>query len=1757
MQKAYALLGKRVKIQTGEVMSKIKTCNKSVFVAFCALGLSAILSVIINNSAFAAGSGIITSGDARWEYTVKDPAADRPQELSIKFYDKAPSATTVVVPSFNDVKSLVTTAGETLDNDLDTYYLRDADPDQQDTDYPSVTRRPATAATTKLDMSGTSKIQIMGVKPIIDPETETELVFGQNMVLGDEVSKTVWLPYCDVTHNSSYDCTVRSGKTYEHFEQYVPGWETMTNEERENYSPTVEEATQLVGCRFVTQSWWYENYGENACFVMYRPSYGDKPMVINHLRSGGAFAGYKLKLTNFTAENLNYIGWNSFEGSTFNSANTSITITGAPFHGGFIFQGTNVKNITINSSDTGPGLFKDCQNIESITFGNNADTIVADTFAGTNLTSFDFTNTGIKNIGAHAFEGARLTEVNFTGIERIDYQAFKDNDLYEIYLPKSINKLGVEIFRNNGNMKKATVAYDTMTSGTVLPFWVVLDNYNWYDNDAAQPATQIEELIILAPYAANEEVSATHISMDQYAHHYDDRGNYHAEKSTGSWDGGSWKNNCGMGYVSGNANYWSYIYDNMCDAMYEPEQRWAKPDEKKNVIAPKYFQGMHGLKKIVVGDGYEYIGGSAFIVDEGSWSGGWYIEDAINSCSPSDTVCTAGGGRSLEKVSLPESLKGIGSLAFGGSAYTANFEMSIPSGIEYIGQAAFKRMYPLSVDVDFANLKYLGDDAFTGTMIRNIYLHDSLEYMGWAVFHDCFFINDITFDLDIYDQNNLIIWPTTIADESMKDQYGYWAADNGYASEFRGMFGERHPGGFIGSEEVREKWGLKYESRATNYHQKFGTVTFTEKAVTAPPLVASEQYGNMGYGVVDPYNPYLPTSCSGITFNYMAADVFDISATPWKVLRPYIFNHSVIGELRLPANLEVISVASFSQAKIVEELVLPDTLKVIGDGAFDNGQSDIRVDEFTPKITKLPESLEFIGSHAFWGDTRLTADAYLPNARRIDAEAFTRTSIRDVYLPDTLEYLAPGAFDCIETLRDITIDADLATLISTPLERPDTYQYYPQSLLDYSKEFVGPWVMVMIETIGNQGFDPLSDFQSRAIDTFYTVFGKSGEKQNKIPVTTTYSDGSTYTWYKYEGVDQLDTGDTYGALILTDKNVTEIDASTGFFSGLTFGTVDMGATSWTKITEDSYAFNKANIGTLILPGGLKVVNEGAFHDATIGGEFEVPATTKTIDRAAFQGATGKIVNGLPEGVKNINEAAFYEADIADDITVPSTVTHIGKSAFNAGSKDVHYDTVTVKPALTYDNTDEQLVHQIFWNADLDKLIIESSTLPAYAEDPDLPFQQEFWSMPMDEVVLKNLVGISHTAFEGCDNLTKVDATGDPDLAVIGEQAFLNNEKLDTFLFSTGSKNKTIAIKPNAFEGTGFTELGDSSTKFDLTAAKFDASAGHAFANMPKLKKVTVPRNFSGATIPEYAFYNDALLEEASVDYKITDIKNAAFTRDDNLKRIFIWGDTIVQDQSLDGYTQPTRGNTRAVVGPTIPESTDIYAYSTSRTEAYAASEQRADMDSTFYPLDEVLYLTSNHPTVLLQEDDTDFDKSDLTVYAMRRDGVILESGSWQEFDGNAYARAGKGLNFEHMAETIAEDEAFGAVWDTPVPIAELDLSNQNFANLAYLIRPATDDPAVLTVDLKHTDKYTTYLANTNIDPRDEEREHEKEPEPEPEPTPTPQPEPEPEPTPAPEPEPEPEPDTPKTLDEVAKFGAILTGSGIAVGALLLAVRRRR
>ncbi len=1609
---------KRFKSQVGRFVVAILCC------VFCALCTSSA------HAAFEEVHDLYTDSDGvRWEWIRTQDSFEQvePVKVSLSFYDKPENATTVVVPSFEEIAAAANVSTETVH----TYYLKNTDASFQDEMLPTeYVRRDFGEPVTKLDLSKVAKIQIQGIRPILDPDVEAEIVFGPETVISDVMGKKISAIICGTmsysSWNKKYNCYDSYSKEYA-----IPGYNKMTREEQNSYAPTYD----MVGCidyRNVTQA-TYDPAQRYCSSVRTISSYV------------GVFADYKLKLTNFDAANFNYVGWETFADSDISGE--TVTINGDTLKGGNIFARSNIKYAIINTETVGAGVFRGCQNLEEITFGEGVTRIADDMFAGTNLTSFDFSTTGIKTIGPRAFEGANLTDINLDGVNRIEYMAFKDNDIRELTLPKSINYLQSQIFKGNGNMKKLTVAYDTLTSGTTLPMFVVLDNYYGASTTQGEPSGSIEELHVIAPYAEGEEVSDTHVLYADYLwryNAYDQRYMPECPDNT-SCNGNS---AAGNDYVHAQYGAWnSSYYDSYMSEDEKKyylgsgsdfEKRYAHVDTYKNVIAPIYFANLMNLHKITIDEGYEFIGASAFH----DWSGSF---DNMGA----GTVLFEGNPNSGHELNLPESLRGIGNGAFV-HKYQDQISFTIPRNIEFIGINAFFNTYFYDGDVDFPNLLALGDHAFEKTRVRNIHLYDKLQYMGAQVFSDCAFINDITFDLDVFSPDIYIAW-------ALPQRHGpQW-----YDGQFHltTEFGPRYPGSL--SVYEAERYGVRVNKDQMNNYwpMKFGTITFTEKNVS--PLPGG--YNNCYYGrnssgyVVYNINDVGPGAegCPGGSygtgiyntfFGHINADKVDISKTAWKVLSPRMFVQTAIDEVLLPENLEVIPGDTFSDAYIKEELVIPDTVKVIGDAAFDygytysnaknwsTGEIDTEyLNNHTIHITKLPASLEYVGNDAFWADYGLEADLNSQNLRHIGYKAFWGTRLEDVYLPPTVKSLHAAAFANISTLHDITIDFDLGAL-------PPNYDegFNPNDFPESAREFAGANLYNLITmSCSATGMANSSDYP---VTTFYSLF-------NQKIVEDEHNDPNNPNRITAFGQKLSETH--YGTVRFTKNAVTDIYMTgTGYFSGLQFDELDLGETGWKSTVKNvPWGFEDTKIGKLTLPNSLESFTMGAFQNAKIDEPFEVPDTLQEIGMVAFQEASGKILGGFAEGLTFIGDAAFYAADMFDDLVIPETVESVGSSAFNAGYRDnIYYDTIRIEPYLDYNITKGQKVHQMFYNvAGIDQLYIDSEMLPVLATGLDGDQLQEFYAMPVREVYISSLPAITNNAFDECDQLEKVDFIGNSNLYYIGHHAFNNNTSLRNVIFGDNLHNNQINVGEYAFNNTAIKIMTDKYSNFDLTAANFTTDSTHAFSNMPVLKKVSIPSNFNENVINDYTFADDPELEEVTLAYQISELRNGAFMNDSKLGKLFVWGDTVIEetDEFLEENSSEDTENEEGVLVNnklTIPSGTNIFAYSDGPTEEYAMSGKRSAYAGKFYPLDEVLYITSNRRYVVLNDEKSDFDKTGLQLYALRRDGVILQSNEWLVYT-KAYPRsAAPGIVFEEsdrvkdvdldaLAEELGPEALNGLVLD--------------------------------------------------------------------------------------------------------------------------------
>ena len=594
--------------------SKTRVAFAIVFAIFATF-IASLLSISNTYAAATVTGGIFTgAGDVRWEWQRSFDSDSEDEKVVIKFYDRPENLAEVTVPSLADV---ISASGATAT--LNTYFLDSADTDQQDAIYSATyPKRTETAKVTKLDMSNTSKIQILGVAPILDPETEAELIFGENMVIGDSatINKHVEMKLCNEYYNwgDVYVCSV------DYFNvtpadvdpSMVAGWEDMSLAERYAYQPTPEDLGYSSTDEY--SSIPASEYDPSLTYLSPR-EITTTTEVVDH----GAFSGYKLKLTNL--DNVKYIGWYAFKDSTFNAVNLEITIEENQTTGQSAFENTNIEKAVLKNTETSVDMFKDCANLSEVEFVNTE--IIRDgSFENTTVgPSLDLSNTNVKKVLSRAFKNTGLTEINIEGVEKLGAEAFANNDIKEVYFPKSINDLSESsVFFGNNNLTKLTVAFDTLTSGTTNAFFSIIGDGVASESDT-YVAGQIKELELIAPYGENESVSATHLSyMDYITNHY-----------TGSAENS------------------------------ENTQRLRNDSAYKNIVAPGYFYGFYNVEKLTIGDGYEMVGAQSFFgygVKSGIITGAYLIDQFKSTIDE-------GYYTALKNVSLPDTLKAIDFYGFG------------------------------------------------------------------------------------------------------------------------------------------------------------------------------------------------------------------------------------------------------------------------------------------------------------------------------------------------------------------------------------------------------------------------------------------------------------------------------------------------------------------------------------------------------------------------------------------------------------------------------------------------------------------------------------------------------------------------------------------------------------------------------------------------------------------------------------------------------------------------------------------------------------------------------------------------------------------------------------------------------------------------------------------------------------------------------------------------------------------------------------
>ncbi|MGN1420531.1 MAG: leucine-rich repeat domain-containing protein [Eubacterium sp.] len=828
-----------------------------------------------------------------------------------------------------------------------------------------------------------------------------------------------------------------------------------------------------------------------------------------------------------------------------------------------------------------------------------------------------------------------------------------------------------------------------------------------------------------------------------------------------------------------------------------------------------------------------------------------------------------------------------------------NFQkIVISEGIKYIGNESFSCLESLIIELP-STLEYIGELAFQDTEIESINFPEGLIGISSTAFEGAEF------------KNTEIILPSSLLyiDCVMEKE-----PDNGFYDTFSSFYGSNITSIYY-SDNVRFVSNLEY-----SYFSKF-TFDDIDNDDIFSPLYECNYIEKIQ---VSKENPYLE-SLNNVLYTEGFECLLSCSKGYYptlsihnntKVIAPFAFSYCLIDTLNIgksveglpikmapfaeigeitfinSSNLTVISDYTFEDAALSGDLVLPKSLKYIGESAF--AETDI-----TSLSFETPSNCKTICLKAFYNCNELES-VFIPNSvTKIGAvmgddstnsfPVFKCTNLKDIVFENNskLRFIPEDAFSCYnaETL-DFGQNSSIE-IIYCRFEGLKSLNLTGCSNLYNIKDFAyGEFDSVdlsntKIRFIPNycfRGCKNLTDVKL-SDETHYILngafencillsncdltnvgyFDSTAFSSTKIPVLNYNKKLMTYDNYKYYEYNEniviwstITNPAEKSELIIPDtidgKPVTGIE--NGAFSNYQMKSVTIPDTV-TYI--GSGAFKNCNLENAPkIPNNVTYIGDNAFE-----GNFQnsvdivIPDKVTYIGKNCFKGCN---ISSLAIGkkVESIGSSAFSNCKNISEITIPDCVKDIERNAFyNCGVKEINFEgnSPLVIEAITYytntytisgDEAEEAIDTLECINVSEDNTAFTTENGVLYNKDKTKIICYPFSKSDENYVMPDSVVEIPENCFAGNKFLKSIDLSDN--LNKIGNNAF-NSSSLTQITIPSSVSDIGIS----AFENCSKLE----NVKFDDNVSL--PSLNKTFYNCEKLKTVEFGENVSISKISNYAF----------------------------------------------------------------------------------------------------------------------------------------------------------------------------------------------------------------------------------------------------------------------------------------------------------------
>ena len=485
----------------------------------------------------------------------------------------------------------------------------------------------------------------------------------------------------------------------------------------------------------------------------------------------------------------------------------------------------------------------------------------------------------------------------------------------------------------------------------------------------------------------------------------------------------------------------------------------------------------------------------------------------------------------------------------------------------------------------------------------------------------------------------------------------------------------------------------------------------------------------------------------------------------------------------------------------------------------------------------LPDSLEEINPEAFSNCTNLKT-LNLPGAlQAIDRNAFQGSSITNLVLPETVNYVGAGAFDDCTALQRVEI--------RTP-EFPD------DPLPTWSDNYMVP-VFANCSNLTEVVFaDTVKVIPAGAL------YGCSRVTNIVISDSVTRIDESAFR--NCSSLESIRIPDSVTSLgkqaFLSCSNLTEVALST-------------------NLTEISYgAFSASGLIEISIPENITHLDDYAFSGCGELRFVRVPASVETMDQGAFLNCRklrAVVFEGDYPGAKEyVNYPAAHFPNAENLVLYYFEGASFPSPSWNwyGGTSSLLYSI----PTRMLTEQDRQILDWLQWRVEsYDEITITNCSTAAYG---DLTIPDVIYGFPV--------TALDNASFEDCVGLTRVGIPSD--VFYIGNAAF------------SGCSNLVESVIPE-----GIQLIGENTFLFctSLTNANLPDSiisiGNFAFRGCEALPSISIPDGVK--TIGTWAFMGDGSLTEMNLPSSLTSIGYSAFRSCTNLTSIVFPAGV----SSIEGY----------------------------------------------------------------------------------------------------------------------------------------------------------------------------------------------------------------------------------------------------------------